>query len=545
MLIWSDLQATANSFVRRGARAPLIGTAMTLLLIGALSQLFGRVLVDAVLQRNEVLAHYSTAALFGLIVTPTSLVSIWFGLAACQRRLFEARELDLLLTAPLRPTRIVFASFGRVWLLTCVYSLALVGPTSHMLLSSFEAPGYAWGVLVGCIALATGAPLAGIIAVTIALLRWFAGRTIKILLTLLISALSLAFSLFLLSAAFGRERQAHAVLDLASGERPQPWMIEAAGNLMAASLGEPWAHDSVLRGLGSLALALLVLMFISRWHPGAVERSRLSERPPLSLGLGRPWPTRPIALLRRKEFARILQEPRQLFGLVLYGLMLVLAARTRLLIDAPLAVEEAPERARQVVAMLTLWFLGVLMALPTNFGRFVLGDGRQWDLYRSAPVRPRHLLIAKLQASAAILAWPWIVVAVIGATVLDFDRLAVGVYLALSLCGNALALAILTPIATLPLLVKPQDDGTTGQHGRTLLAVFGLILLFEVLVAVPGIVAWIFLAHRWEAGAPIPQETTLALYAIGAATAYATALTVPAWWLSRRNLRALLRPRKG
>jgi len=544
MLLWSDLQAVGNSVRQSGARGPLVGTIITLTLIGALSHLFGSVLVSALASRSDLLPSQGTANLFALLFMPTSLISVWFGLAACQRQLFEAKDLDLVLTAPITTTRVVFLVFLRVWFLTTLYGVALVGPLAWQLLETMSAPPSARIVVAAGVALAAGPPVAAIMAVTISLLRWFSGRGTRLLLTILVSALSVAFSLFLLTAAFGREKQAVALLDMAQSKRALPWMIEAAGNLVAASLGEPWQHDTVLRGIGFFLLAVILLYLCGQWYPRAVELSRQGRRPAFGLGLKRPWPASPVAALRRKEMARLLQEPRQLFGMLLYALMLFLAARSGLLIDGALGSEEAPWQARELVALMILWFLGVLMALPANFTRFVLGDGSQWDLFVCAPIRPGQLLNAKLQTACLVLLWPWLVVGAIGVSVLGVTTGTLLVYLALGLIGVFLALAILSPMATLPLLIKPQDDGSTGQHGRTLLAVFGLILLFECLVAVPALSAWLWLSYRWRNGQSVPEVGTLALLAVAFAAAYALVLAIPSMFWTRRNMRVLLRARR-
>lgn len=546
-LLRADLQSLGNVLRQRPARRLLIGHVVALSILAVMSFLIGR----ATLRYPEVWAmargaEVTTREVLATALMPCALVTGWLGLGLAQRLMFESPELPLWRSAPTGPLRGPMMVLLRVLFVTLLWAAAMVGPFAGQVLSGAGAPPLAYALLPLAMLLVVVPLLCPIMAVQMVLQRYFAGPVLQLVFTALTALGSLLFSLFLLVGALApKPAQVASLSELAAERQGMPWNVDAAAHLLLnLPTGAPLDLPLVWRALGWALGAVLLFLLLTPLHPRAVEAHDRAHKPLFQRKLARSWPAAVAASIRRKELAQLLQQPSQLFSMAMFGVMVFVLA-SKGFVGSLLHSGVVPATVRQCGAMLMLWFLAVLLVLGAHMGRIALWDGGQWPLYLAAPVRPRAILLGKLQAIALLLLWPVLAVALAGASVLQASGTALILFVLLGLIGNFLALGVVAVVGTLPRVIRTDRGGQIEQGSRSLLAALLLIVGFDVVAMMPGYLAWMQLVYWGQQGQMLTDGEVLAVapWVVLAALAYSLVIGSAGIWLGGRNFARLLRPR--
>ena len=204
-LLTADLRALANLPREAIGRRLLVHLAVGLGILGMLSWW----IASSLLARPELLAlahrqsgGNSQASLVAMGLIPCPMAATWLGLSLAQRQLFETPELGLWQSAPIAPWRGAVQILLRSSFMAVVWAAALAVPFLATLLLHWRAPALAWLALPSAIVTATVPLIATLLVVQIALVRLFAGRILRLVLTTLGAAASVAFSTWLLVILF-------------------------------------------------------------------------------------------------------------------------------------------------------------------------------------------------------------------------------------------------------------------------------------------------------------------------------------------------------
>ncbi|MBX3464405.1 MAG: hypothetical protein KF830_14645 [Planctomycetes bacterium] len=540
-LLRADLQALANLPATAAGRRLVFGT---LLGLGLLALMWWSAAM-AVHREPQALAllHASThgRSLHGLLGTgllPCPIAATWLGLSLAQRQLFEAPELLLWRTAPTAGLRAPLQVLLRAAFLTLLWAAALALPFLAAQLLAAPAGPLAWLLLPVAVVGCTVPLLAALLAVHIVLVRFFAGRVLRLVLAVLAALASVGFSTWLLLGLFA-PGPATPVDVGASADRAQrlPWTIDTAATLLAGAAEGRLDGAALGTLLGWLGLALLLFAGAACLHPRAVERHLEAQAPLLRARRG-PWPGGITAVIWRKEFAQVLQQPGALIGFLVFAVLVFALARERVLVDGLLRDRRLPRDLAHLAAMSVQWFLAVLLVLYAHMGRLVLWDGAQWSLYRSAPAAPLSILRGKLVAVAAFLLWPLLLVALAGAQAFGAGAAAVLAFAGVAAGGTLAALGVLAVVGTSPRLMRP-DDGAMAQGGRSFLAALLLVVLFQLALA-PAMFAWLrLLQHLRRHRLAADEVLALLPWVVGAALAWGVVVAALGIALGARNFRRL------
>jgi hypothetical protein len=544
-LLGADLRMLGNLVATAAGRRLAFGVLLGHGLLATISWLFAEQLLGqrhllATIHRQSGGDSLHGLLGYGLMACP--LVATWLGLALAQRQLFEAPELPLWRVAPLAPWRGPLQALLRAIFVSTTWALALAGPFVAAVLHGRAAPGWAYALLPVAIAGATAPLLALLLAVQIVLVRFFAGRWLRLCFVVLSALASVGFMTWLLLTLFapGPQRLQDA-LTTASAPQQLPWAVASAARVLTDAAGGELEPTALLQLLGWLLGSVLAFTAVALLHPRACER-HLAAEPPLWRGRTRRWPVGLVAAMRRKEFAQVLQQPGALIGFLVFAVLVFGLCRNQVLVAGLLADARLPRPVQHFGVLLVHWFLAVLLVLYAHMGRLVLWDGAQWSLYMASPLPPRLLLRGKLQAVFVFLGWPLLLVAVAGALLLDADGLVILTFVGAGLGGNCAALGVLAVIGTWPRLMRPDQGGQVLQGGRSFLAALLLVVAFEGICApvVFGWWHWHGLLQAWRPDAD--QLRHAAVIAIAGALLYGSVIATIGSWLGTRNMRRLLQP---
>jgi hypothetical protein len=399
----------------------------------------------------------------------------------------------------------------------------------------------AYALVPVAIAGATAPLLATLLAVQIVLVRFFAGRWLRLCFVILSALASVGFMTWFLLTLFapGPQRLQDAV---AVASRPQqlPWAVASGARLLADAADGELDPMALLRVLGWLLGSVVAFTSVARLHPRACER-HLAAEPPLWRRRSRRWPSAVAAAVRRKEFAQVLQQPGALIGFLVFAVLVFALTRNEVLVSGLLGNDRLPRPLVQLGVLLIHWFLAVLLVLYAHMGRLVLWDGPQWSLYMASPAAPGLLLRGKLQAVFVFLLWPLLLVAVTGARS-QTDHLTLVAFVGAGLGGNLAAIGVLAAVGTWPRLMRPDHGGQVLQGGRSFLAALLLVVTFELACA-PVVVGWWWCHRELESWRPDGHELQAAAAAVvAAALVYGSLLATIGNWIGTRNCRRLLLP---
>lgn len=543
-LLRADLQSLANGFRGEGQRA-LVGRFVPPLVLAAMHWTLGAMLLEhrrmlPLLERGGDPVQF----LFAHALSPGPVVAGWIGFALAQRQLFEAPELVLWQSAPLRRGRAALQVYLRSMGTAMLWAFALCAPLLAQLLLASEAGARSWLAAAAALPAVVLPPLCLVLALQIGLLALARGAWTRLVLSTTSALAAFGFPVFLLAQVFlGGASSTDELVRTAERTRETGRATAAAARVIAESLDGSVAAASwgslLWPALAAVALALLVAPF----HTTAVQNHELARSH--KRGRRSHWPAGPVAVLRKKEFAQILQQPGALVHMLLVGAMVHLFAAQGTFVGGFLAGDRLPPELRQCAAMAILWFLAVLMLLYTHMGRLCAADGGQWPLYLQSPLPPRTLLLAKLQSIAVLMAWPVVVALWAGVQWLDAGRAACLPFLGIAAAGSLVALAVVALVGTWPWLVRPENDGRLTQGSRGLVGSMVLVFAFYLAIS-PAFAGWVWLLQRFHLE-PV-DEVRKAMRDLWPAVLLMAAgfgglllsLAIP---LARRNYERLLAPR--
>jgi hypothetical protein len=536
-LLLADLRALANLPTTAVGRRISVGMAIGLTLLGLMAWW----LATFVLER--VALEASPTGAFGYALMTCPIVATWLGLAIGQRQLFETPELMLWRQAPIAGARGSMQIFLRAVFVSTLWSSALAGPMVVALLQQAGAAPLAYWLVAPAIVACTAPLLATLLGVQIVMVRFFAGRWMRLLLSAVAALASVGFTIWLLLNLFttGADRVAEVREAARSGDRLRMSVRDAAEMLAQATDGTP-PTSSLLWVLAWIAAAFVGFGLASLLHPRAHERYLESDRP-LWRRSGRRWPTSLASNVRKKEFAQVLQQPGALIGFLVFAVLVFALAREHVLVDSILRQTRLPRDVRTIAALLTWWFLAVLLVLYTHMGRLALWDGSQWPLYMGSPERPGAILRGKLQAIATFLLWPLLLVAVVGVQMIGASAREVAWFVGFALAGTLGALGVVAVIGTWPRLMRPDAEGQIMQGGKSFLAAMVMVTTFQVTM-IPAILFWSWLT-RYVRRHPLPdaQVAEHLPTLLSGAFGYGLLIALTGTWLGSRNYRTLLAPR--
>ena len=546
-LLRADLQALGNLPMTPVGRRVITSIGMVLFLFALSSWWFAAAALEQP-QLFELLHGQSGGdSLRGLIghgLMPCPMAATWLGLALAQRQLFETPELQLWRSSPLPPWRGALQILLRACFTTLCFAMALAGPFVLALLHRSAAPPWAYALVPLAVLCCTAPLLCTLLAVQVILVRFLAGRLLRLVFMVIAALASVAFVTWLLLGLFTPGTSRLQQLAETATAPNLPWTIDTTATLLASAARGVLDADALRAVLGWLGLTIAIFSFAARLHPRALEQHELAEPPVLRRGR-RPWPASLAATVRKKEFAQLVQQPGALIQFVVFAVLVWVLAQKRLLVGGMLANRQLPVEVAHLGAMLAQWFLAVLLVLYAHMGRLALWDGAQWSLYMAAPAAPGAILRGKLTAIAVFLLWPLVLVAGAGVHLLEANRATLIAFLGIASGGTLAALGVLAVVGTWPRLMRPDDGGQILQGGRTFVAATVLVVLFEVAVS-PAVLGWWWLCEQARRSMPgLRLETALAWApaVVAGAVLAGAAIAGLGTWIGARNYRRLLEPR--
>lgn len=481
-------------------------------------------------------------ALIGMGLLPCPITATWLGLSLAQRQMFDTPELDLWECSPLPAWRGPLQIFVRSSFLAALWAAALSAPFLVTLLLDGRAPLLAYALLPVAIVTGTAPLMATLLVVQVALVRLFASRLLRLVLTSLGAIASAAFSLWLLVVLFGGSEGGGRFVERAADAESLPATVDAGARLLRA------AAQGQLDG-GALRTCLWWLLFASalfwlgaRMHPRALEAHRLAE-PARKRRRGRGWPASVAATIRKKELAQVLQQPGALVGFLIFAFLVFALVERQVLVGGILADHRLPIELRHLGAMLAQWFLATMLVLYPHMGRLVQWEATQWPLYVTAPAAHSQILRGKLEAVFLLLLWPLVLVAAVSGHALEAAPRTLGLFFVIALGGLATALGVLALVGTTPILVRPDEGGNVAQGGRGFFASLVLVFAFKLGIA-PAAVGWIAMsmwARRSQLSSAVVADWTPAVLALG--WAWALFVFGVGFALAVRNYGRLAAPR--
>lgn len=545
-LLRADLRALCNLPATAAGRRMTVGLVVGLGLLSLMSWWLARSIIDSPELVRMALGKSgddAALALFGYGLMACPMVATWLGLATAQRQLFETPELMLWRQAPIASFRGPLQVFVRAIFMCTLWATALSAPFLIALLQKSPAGWTAYALLPVAILSCTAPLLATLLAVQIVMVRFLAGRWLRLVLSAVAALASVAFTVWLLLNLFttGRERTQEVAEVVASG-RSLPMTVNAAATMIANAAKNTLTADHVLLVILWMASSLLVFLLASLLHSRAHERFLASDQPLWGRSKRR-WPTSLASNVRKKEFAQVLQQPGALIGFAVFAVLVFALARNQVLVTNILSFGRIPSEARNLAALLTWWFLAVLLVLYAHMGRLALWDGAQWPLYMASPCKPGWILRGKLQAIAGFLLWPLLLVCGAGVQMLDVEATTMLWFLGFALSGTLVALGVVAIVGTWPRLMRPDAEGQILQGGKSFLAAMVMVTLFQ-LTMTPAIIGWRSLtiyAQRNRVTSGMVHEHLPTLLAI--AGGYALLVSLVGFWLGGRNYKKLLAPR--
>ena len=143
-----------------------------------------------------------TARLLGYGLTTCPMVATWLGLGTAQRQLFETPELMLWRQAPIAGFRGPMQIFLRAAAISALWAMALASPFVIGVMRQSPAPGLAYALIPLAIVGCTVPLLATLLAVQIVMVRFLAGRWLRLILSAIAALASVAFTVWLLLTLF-------------------------------------------------------------------------------------------------------------------------------------------------------------------------------------------------------------------------------------------------------------------------------------------------------------------------------------------------------
>lgn len=543
-LIAADLRALANLPTSAVGRRMTLSLAIGLGLLSLMSWWLAKAVLDS--SDLHILMGLNstpdvTARLIGYGLMTCPMVATWLGLATAQKQLFETPELMLWRQAPIAGYRGPMQIFLRSVFMSSLWAAALSAPFVVAVMQKSPAPATAYALVPLAIISCTVPLLATLLSVQIVMVRFLAGRWLRLILSAIAALASVGFTIWLLLNLFTNGGDRIQEIEIAAqGSQRMAMTVHAAATMLSAAVNRVLTIQQMLPVLGWTIGSLLLFFSASLLHPRAHERFIESDRPMWRRSNQR-WPTSLASNVRKKEFAQVLQQPGALIGFLVFAVLVFALARERVLVGNILSYSRLPHEVRNLAALLTWWFLAVLLVLYAHMGRLALWDGAQWPLYISSPARPGWILRGKLQAIGVFLLWPLVLVASIGVQSLGVEFKTVLWFFGFALTGTFIALAVVAVIGTWPRVMRPDNEGQILQGGKSFVAAMVMVTTFHITM-MPAAILWQWITNpRNRVTSYLADEWLPSI--LGIAVGYAAIITMIGFLIGGWNYRRLLAPR--
>jgi hypothetical protein len=383
--------------------------------------------------------------------------------------------------------------------------------------------------------------LATLLSVQIVMVRFLAGRWLRLILSAVAALASVGFTIWLLLSLFTNGGARIQEIEVAAqGSQRMAMTVHAAATMLSGAVNRVLTWQHMLPVLGWTFGSMLLFGCASLLHSRAHERFIESDRPMWRRSNQR-WPTSLASNVRKKEFAQVLQQPGALIGFLVFAVLVFALARERVLVGNILSYNRVPHEVRNLAALLTWWFLAVLLVLYAHMGRLALWDGAQWPLYIASPARPQWILRGKLQAVGVFLLWPLLLVAGVGVQTLDVELKTLLWFLGFALAGTVIALAVVAVVGTWPRLMRPDNEGQILQGGKSFFAAMVMVTTFHITM-LPAVLMWHDVTNpRTRITSQLVDENLPVL--LGIAASYAAVIAIIGFLIGGWNYRRLLAPR--
>jgi hypothetical protein len=373
------------------------------------------------------------------------------------------------------------------------------------------------------------------------MVRFLAGRWLRLILSAVAALASVGFTIWLLLSLFTNGGARIQEIEVAAqGSQRMAMTVHAAATMLSGAVNRVLTWQHMLPVLGWTFGSMLLFGCASLLHSRAHERFIESDRPMWRRSNQR-WPTSLASNVRKKEFAQVLQQPGALIGFLVFAVLVFALARERVLVGNILSYNRVPHEVRNLAALLTWWFLAVLLVLYAHMGRLALWDGAQWPLYIASPARPQWILRGKLQAVGVFLLWPLLLVAGVGVQTLDVELKTLLWFLGFALAGTVIALAVVAVVGTWPRLMRPDNEGQILQGGKSFFAAMVMVTTFHITM-LPAVLMWHDVTNpRTRITSQLVDENLPVL--LGIAASYAAVIAIIGFLIGGWNYRRLLAPR--
>jgi len=330
-------------------------------------------------------------------VTATMLLS-WFlmisqAMESTTRAFYSRSDLDLILASPAAVARLFAVRIATVALSVAMMALPLGAPFIDMLI---VLGGWRWAGAYGVVAAMAAAATALAVGLTVALFRVIGAKRTRFVAQVVAAVIGAAFVIGLQVAAilsYGTVSrlsvvQSRSALALAPDAASIVWWPARA------ALGDATALVGVL-GLSLVLLGAVIAMVASRFGEYAVTAASAGASKVQARPTGGFRPTSPRRALRRKEWALLRRDPWLVSQTAMQ--MLYLIPPALLLWRSFTASDGAYQLLVPVLVMAAGQLAGGLAWLAIS------GEDAP-DLVAAAPVPPRYIVQAKIEAVVGVIA---------------------------------------------------------------------------------------------------------------------------------------------
>ena len=282
-LIGADLRALANLPANASGRRLTFGLLIGLGLLSLMSWWLARTIVEDPELLQLIATQRGEDTMLGLLgygLMTCPMVATWLGLATAQRQLFETPELMLWRQAPIASFRGPIQVFLRAAFISTLWSTALAAPFVIALLQKSPAPFSAYALVPVGIMSCTLPLLATLLTVQIIMVRFLAGRWLRLILSAVAAVASVGFTCWLLLSLFtnGRDRMQEVIAASDTADR-LPLTVHAAATMLANASNRVLTSDHLWPVILWLAASLAVFGLASLLHSRAHERFLEADLP--------------------------------------------------------------------------------------------------------------------------------------------------------------------------------------------------------------------------------------------------------------------------
>ncbi|MGA2893497.1 MAG: permease [Xanthobacteraceae bacterium] len=365
-----------------------------------------------------------------LVAISASVLLSWFlmisqAMESTTRAFYSRSDLDLILSSPAAVEKIFAVRIATVALSMAMMALPLAGPFINVLIAC---GGWRWLGAYGLIVAMGVAATALAVGFTVALFRIIGPKRTRFVAQVVAAVIGAAFVIGLQVAAIlsSGTLSRVSVLQSETALAHAPDIDSLIWWPARAALGDGWALSGVL-ALSFIVLAAVIVIVAPRFGEYAVRAAGVGGAPSGRVGRGGVfWPTSPRRALRRKEWTLLRRDPWLVSQTLMQMLYLIPPAvlMWRGFDNGQAAHHGGYTGAYQLLVPVLVMAAGQLAG---GLAWLAISGEDAPDLVASAPVPPRFVVRAKIEAVlgviavvfaplVAVLAWvsPWHALVTIG-----------------------------------------------------------------------------------------------------------------------------------